>query len=234
MEKSILLRFSKVNKILSKKNIAIITARKGSKRIKNKNIINFFGKPLIAYSIKAAKKSNLFSKIFVSTDSIKIKKIAKKFGAETPFLRGKRLSDDFTGTNDVVSDFIKKMKLYDEIICCIYPTAPLMRVKDLRRGFNSLIPNNYIFSANKTEQNKNNVFYIKNNKISKLDTKRNFFKKKKFIDSGQFYWATADTWLNRKKIINVGASIIQVPKKYAQDLNNYEDLKILKKKFVKK
>ena len=126
------------------------------------------------------------------------------------------------------------MNLYDEIICCIYPTAPLMRVKDLRRGFNSLIPNNYIFSANKTEQNKDNVFNIKNNKISKLKTKRNSIKKKIFIDSGQFYWATADTWLNRKRVINLGASIIQVPKKYAQDLNNYEDLKILKKKFVKK
>ena len=80
-----------MNRTFYQKNIALITARGGSKRIKNKNIINFFGKPLIAYSIIAAKKSKLFSKIFVTTDSIRIKKIANKYGAETPFLREKKI-----------------------------------------------------------------------------------------------------------------------------------------------
>ena len=82
-------------KKLSKNNcIAIITARGGSKRIKNKNILNFFGKPMIAYSIEAAKKTKLFDQIYVSTDSLKIKKISEKFGAIVPFLREKKLSDD--------------------------------------------------------------------------------------------------------------------------------------------
>jgi N-acylneuraminate cytidylyltransferase len=222
-----------VNKDISKKIIAVITARKGSKRIKNKNIINFFGKPLIAYSITTAKKSNLFSKVFVSTDSLKIKKIAEEYGAEIPFLRKKKLSDDFSGTSEVVADFIKKMNYENYIICCIYPTAPLMRKKDLKKGLNLMSSNNYTFSANTTNEIKGNTFNIKNNFISKIVKKNKELNKNTLIDSGQFYWATAQTWIKRKKIVNVGASIIKIPKKYAQDLNDLNDLKILKKKFKK-
>jgi pseudaminic acid cytidylyltransferase len=222
-----------VNKDISKKIIAVITARKGSKRIKNKNIINFFGKPLIAYSITKAKKSNLFSKVFVSTDSLKIKKIAEEYGAEIPFLRKKKLSDDFSGTSEVVADFIKKMNYENYIICCIYPTAPLMRKKDLKKGLNLMSSNNYTFSANTTNEIKGNTFNIKNNFISKIVKKNKELNKNTLIDSGQFYWATAKTWIKRKKIVNVGASIIKIPKKYAQNLNDLNDLKILKKKFKK-
>jgi len=223
-----------VNKDISKKIIAVITARKGSKRIKNKNIINFFGKPLIAYSITTAKKSNLFSKVFVSTDSLKIKKISEEYGAEIPILREKKLSDDFSGTNEVVADFIKKMNYENYIICCIYPTAPLMRRKDLKKGLNLMSLNNYTFSANTTNEIKGNTFNIKNNFISKIVKKNKELNKNTLIDSGQFYWATAKTWIKRKKIVNVGATIIKIPKKYAQDLNDLNDLKILKKKFKKK
>ena len=223
-----------MNKDISKKIIAVITARKGSKRIKNKNIINFFGKPLIAYSITTAKKSNLFSKVFVSTDSLKIKKISEEYGAEIPILREKKLSDDFSGTNEVVADFIKKMNYENYIICCIYPTAPLMRRKDLKKGLNLMSLNNYTFSANTTNEIKGNTFNIKNNFISKIVKKNKELNKNTLIDSGQFYWATAKTWIKRKKIVNVGATIIKIPKKYAQDLNDLNDLKILKKKFKKK
>ena len=223
-----------MNKDISKKIIAVITARKGSKRIKNKNIINFFGKPLIAYSITTAKKSNLFSKVFVSTDSLKIKKISEEYGAEIPILREKKLSDDFSGTNEVVADFIKKMNYENYIICCIYPTAPLMRRKDLKKGLNLMSLNNYTFSANTTNEIKGNTFNIKNNFISKIVKKNKELNKNTLIDSGQFYWATAKTWIKRKKIVNVGATIIKIPKKYAQDLNDLNDLKILKIKFKKK
>ena len=72
------------------KPICIIAARAGSKRIKNKNVVNFFGKPLISYPIRVAIKSRLFEKVVVSTDSLKIAKIAKKYGAEVPFLRKKK------------------------------------------------------------------------------------------------------------------------------------------------
>jgi len=90
--------------------ICLIPARKGSKRIKNKNIKIFFGKPLISYAINVAKKSNLFDKIIVSTDCIKIKKISEKFGAEVPFIRPNNLSNDKSTDIDVVKHFLNFCK----------------------------------------------------------------------------------------------------------------------------
>ena len=87
----------------------IIAARKNSKRLRNKNILKIDGKSLIEIVIKKAKKSKIFDKIIVSTDSKKIAKIAKKCGAEVPFLRSKKLSDDKTGTGEVAKDFILKI-----------------------------------------------------------------------------------------------------------------------------
>ena len=83
------------------KNICLIPARGGSKRIPNKNIKNFHGKPLIAWSIEAAKSSGLFESIYISTDDIKIAKIAKSYGAKIPFLRPKNLSNDFVIDKEV-------------------------------------------------------------------------------------------------------------------------------------
>lgn len=120
-------------------NICLIPARKGSKRIKNKNIKNFYGKPIIYYSIKAALNSRLFDKIIVSTDCIKIKKIAIEAGAEVPFLRPKSLSGDKVIDRDVIKHFLKfsninKWKV--ELLCYIYPVNPLLKVSTLKKCFN--------------------------------------------------------------------------------------------------
>ena len=203
-----------------KNTIAIITARGGSKRIKNKNIISFLGKPMISYSINCAKKSGLFEDIFVSTDSKKIKKVSCRHGAKVPFLRSKRISDDVTGTHEVIKNFLKNLKKKYKYICCIYPTAPLMREKDLIKGYNNLRKNssNYIFAAS-TSRSSDDVYFL--------------YKKKKFFDSGQFYWATHDTWFKKSKIINKNSQIIKIPGKFSQDLDTLEDLIILKKKALK-
>ena len=99
--------------------ICIIPARSGSKRVKNKNIKLFAGKPIISYAIQLAKSCGLFKKIVVSTDSYKISKIAKKYGAEVPFLRSKKLANDFTPTSDVLIDCInkKRKKLFSKEGC---------------------------------------------------------------------------------------------------------------------
>ena len=108
-------------------NVAIIPARDGSKRIKNKNIKPFFGKPIISYAINVAKESKIFDRIIVSTNSNEIKDIALQFGAEVPSLRPDNLSDDFTTTLDVISYEVKNLNLKsDDIVCCIYPTTPLL------------------------------------------------------------------------------------------------------------
>ena len=205
---------------LRNKTIAIITARGGSKRIKNKNIISFLGKPMISYSIDCAKKSKLFGEIYVSTDSKRIKKISRLHGAKVHFLRGKKISDDITGTRDVVKSFLKNLKKEYKYVCCIYPTAPLMRKQDLVKAYKILKKNssNYILSASLSNNSEDKIF---------------FRKEKKFVDSGQFYWATYDTWLKRSRIINKNSLIIKIPQKFSHDLNTYEDLKILKKKALK-
>lgn len=214
----------------NQKKIAIITARGGSKRIKNKNLINFFGKPLISYSILAAKKTKIFDEIFVTTDSLKIKSVAEKYGASVPYLRNKKLSNDFAGTHEVVQDMILKLNLTYHKVCCIYPTAPLMRAMDIKITSKIIPINNYIFSANKTRSKKERVFSIdKKNCIKAFIKSQN--NKIFFTDSGQFYWAHGSTWIKKKKIIDIGSKIKKIPKKFAHDLNDHEDLIILKKKF---
>jgi N-acylneuraminate cytidylyltransferase len=110
-------------------NIAIIPARGGSKRIPRKNIKEFCGKPIIAYSIEAALKSNLFSEIMVSTEDEEIADISIKQGAKVPFLRSMKNADDFTGPGDVMYEVferitIKEICVFDNV-CCVYATASI-------------------------------------------------------------------------------------------------------------
>ena len=219
-------------------SIAIIPARGGSKRIKNKNLLNFYGKPLIAYSIIAARKSKLFKRIIVSTDSKKIKKISEKYGAEVPFIRPKSISGDKTKAQDVIKHCIKyfsRRKVKFKYVCCIYPTAPLVQVKDLKKGFKKLKKWSYIFSACKFEKSvlrsftikKNgSINFIKPNLINKntqdlLDT---------YFDAGQFYWAKKENWL-KKNMYSLKGSLIDIKDKFVQDIDYPSDIKILKKKF---
>ena len=119
--------------------IAIIPARGGSKRIKNKNIVDFLGKPLISYALNAAKKSGLFDKIHVSTDSEEIKIIVENLGFDVDFMRPPELSDDHTGLMPVlkwVHEKYKNKRLFFDDVCCIMPTAPLLKSNDLCDGFN--------------------------------------------------------------------------------------------------
>jgi CMP-N,N'-diacetyllegionaminic acid synthase len=119
------------------KRIAFIPARSGSKRIKNKNIINFNGKPLLAHTILAAKKSKIFNRIVVVTDSKKYQTIAKKFGAEVPFLRPKKISLDISPDIEWVKFAIKKLKLnQDEIFFILRPTSPFRTSKTIKRAWN--------------------------------------------------------------------------------------------------
>ena len=123
------------------KNIAIITARGGSKRIPSKNIKEFCGKPIIAYSIQAALESGIFDHVMVSTDDEEIADIARKYGAEVPFMRSEKTASDFATTRDVLEEVLQK---YDEMgekidyFACIYPCAPFVTAQKLKDAFNLL------------------------------------------------------------------------------------------------
>ena len=118
-------------------NLAIIPARGGSKRIPRKNIRDFLGKPIIAYSIEVAVESGLFEEVMVSTDNEEIAEVAKKFGAMVPFMRSKKAANDYATLSDVVEEvkeaYWRKGKSYDNI-CCILPTAPFVTVSLLKKG----------------------------------------------------------------------------------------------------
>jgi N-acylneuraminate cytidylyltransferase len=123
------------------KNLCIIPARGGSKRIPRKNIKDFLGKPIIAYSIEAAIKSELFDEVMVSTDDKEIAEVAKKYGAKVPFIRSKENADDFATTVDVLLEVISEYKQHKkefDFCCCIYPTAPLIKIEKLKSGFEKL------------------------------------------------------------------------------------------------
>ena len=116
-------------------DVAIITARGGSKRIPGKNIKDFCGKPIMAYAIAAALDSGLFDEVMVSTDSPEIAEIAKAHGASVPFMRSPSASDDYATTADVLhevlSAYAEREKSFD-FMCCLYPTAPFVTAEKLR------------------------------------------------------------------------------------------------------
>ncbi len=123
------------------RKIAIITARGGSKRIPRKNIKEFCGKPILAYSIEAARTSGLFDTVMVSTDDREIAELARKYGAEVPFFRSERTAGDFATTNDVLlevlEEYEKRGECYD-LGCCIYPTAPFVTASKLKDALGRL------------------------------------------------------------------------------------------------
>ncbi|MFB9887634.1 pseudaminic acid cytidylyltransferase [Balneatrix alpica] len=122
--------------------VAIIPARGGSKRIPRKNIRDFAGQPLLAYSIQAAIQADVFERIIVSTDDAEIAAVAQAYGAEVPFIRPANLADDHTGTGAVVFHALDWLAEHDrlqpEYVCCIYATAPLLQAEDLKAAITEL------------------------------------------------------------------------------------------------
>ena len=133
-------------------NVAVITARGGSKRIPRKNIKEFCGKPMIAWPIEVAKQSKLFEHIIVTTDDIEIAEVSKSYGAEVPFMRPEKLADDYAGTTEVIAHAVSWMNEQHwklESVCALYATSVFLTVADLNKGIDALNSGNwsYVLSA---------------------------------------------------------------------------------------
>ena len=220
---------------MAKNTIAVIPARGGSKRIPKKNIKDFFGKPLIAYSIEAALKSNLFQKVIVTTDDEEIAKIAKKYGAEVPFIRPKELSDDFTGTTDVVNhavDYLENLGEKYEFICTIYATAPFLQIKYLIEGYEILTNSDAVnaFSSTSMPFPIQRTFKLDENGRCKMFTPEHYMTRSQdleeaYQDAGQFYWTNRKRQQENKNNIvfsNISIPII-LPRHLVQDIDTPED-----------
>lgn len=223
-------------------NIAIIPARGGSKRIPRKNIKKFNGKPIISWSIKCAKKTKIFDQIIVSTDDKKIAKVARKYGAKVPFIRSRSLAKDSVGITEVVCDATKKIiKRGNKVkyVCCIFPTSPLMRPKDILLGYKKIIKNKYeyVFSATTFPSSIYRSFSLnkKGNKLKVFFPKK--FKRKTnkdskfFYDAGQFYWGKKESWIKNKRIFSSKSTTIEIPRWRTQDINNKNDWTMAQKLF---
>lgn len=214
-------------------NVAIIPARGNSKRIPGKNIKQFCGKPIIAWSIEAAKNSELFDKVIVSTDDEKIREVAISYGAECPFIRPPELSDDFASTTAVIAHAVQWLddQSYDvDKACCIYPTAPILQLDDLKSA-KQLIDSDqweFVFSATPLPPQVFRSFkYGNNGEVEMLFS--DYFNTRSqdlpelYQDAGQFYWGKAQAWLLNKKIFEKHSTIIKIPAWRVRDIDTYED-----------
>lgn len=216
-------------------NLAVILARGGSKRIPRKNIRNFCGKPMISWSIKAAQKSNCFDKIIVSTDDKEIADISKNDGAEIPFIRPTKLSNDFSLTQDVIKHAIKwydKNNFKIEFVCCIYACAPLISHKDIQQAMKMLSKskkNTFIFPATSYQYPIQRSLKIDQDGYAQMFDPKKFFNRSQdldaaFHDAGQFYLASKNAWEKVENIFTDSRPIL-IPRWRVEDIDTEEDLK---------
>jgi len=210
-------------------NIAIIPARGGSKRIPRKNIKNFHGKPLIAYSIEAAKASQCFNKIIVSTDDREIADIAQAYGAEVPFIRPDDISNDFATTLDVMQHAIswcKEQNWIFENVCCIYATAPFVLPKYILQGLSELQKDNtqYVFSATTFPFAIQRAITLDSHGFMQMISPKHKNTRSQdlpetYHDAGQFYWGKATAFADGKDIFEQHSKMILIPRKRVQDID---------------
>lgn len=221
-------------------SVAIITARGGSKRIPRKNIKDFLGKPIMAYSIEAALKSGVFDEVMVSTDDDEIAETAKRYGAAVPFMRSEKTSNDFANTAEVLSEVIETYKSrgkdFDEV-CCIYPTAPFItaeRLKDAMTQFrdsgkDALVPVvRFSFPPQRG-------FVIREGNLRfqfpEFALSRSQDLEPVYHDCGQFYMFRTASFAREKKLVMTDTLAYVISETEVQDIDNEEDWIIAEEKY---
>lgn len=216
-------------------NLAIIPARGGSKRIPHKNITPFHGKPLISYPIKLAIESGLFNEIMVSTDDHEIAEISKEYGALVPFLRSKDNADDYATLSDVINEVIGEYKNQDKIfdhVCCILPTAVLLDLKNLKRGYDQLLSGKYdsVRPVVKYSYPIQRAFSMEDGYVDFINTEyrrtRSQDLQPSFHDAGQFYWFYFDRGMTPDR-----KGAFEISELDAQDIDTFEDLQLAEIKY---
>jgi len=213
--------------------IAVIPARGGSKRIPRKNIKDFCGKPIIVWSIEVAKASALFDHIIVSTDDNEIAELAKKHGAEVPFIRPTELSDDYVGTGDVVMhavEWVMQNIGKPKHVCTIYATAPFIKSTDLIAGLELLEKNDcqLVFTVTSFPFPIQRAIKISDYGRVQMFQPEHFMTRSQdlepsYHDAGQFYWSVTDAVLNKVPAFSDASMPLILPRHQVQDIDTYED-----------
>jgi pseudaminic acid cytidylyltransferase len=214
-------------------NVAIIPARGGSKRIPRKNIREFCGRPMIAWSIEAARASGCFERLIVSTDDAGIADVARSCGAEVPFMRPSSLADDHAATVPVIAhavDWLQGNGCELELACCLYATAPLVNIDDLRAGQRLLQGGrlDYVFSATRFAYPVQRALRLcPDGRVAMLDPAQAATRSQDlepvYHDAGQFYWGRPAAWLGKRSILGPASGVVLVPAHRVQDIDTEED-----------
>ncbi|GAA4364642.1 pseudaminic acid cytidylyltransferase [Kangiella marina] len=217
-------------------NLCIIPARGGSKRIPRKNIKEFHGKPMIAYSIEAAKESGCFDRVIVSTDDAEIAEVAKLWGAETPFFRPDNISDDYATTMDVIQHAIEWCENQGwkiDNVCCIYATAPFVQATDIKCGLTLLAESDikYAFSATSYAFPIQRAFYLDENEHVNMFQPEHINTRSQdlieaYHDAGQFYWGKVSAFKAGLAFFAPHSKPVLLPRKRVQDIDTLEDWEI--------
>jgi N-acylneuraminate cytidylyltransferase len=222
------------------KSIAIIPARGGSKRIPRKNIKDFLGRPIMAYSIAAALASKAFDEVMVSTDDVEIADIAKKHGALVPFFRSPELSSDSAMTApvlvEVLKEYEKSGKPFDQV-CCIYPCAPFIKEERLRSAMALLAEKqcDSVFPVAKFSYPPQRCLVIRDGKVGMLHPENYNVRSQDlepyYHDAGQFYCVKTEQLLRTGKLIGENSYPLIVDESEMQDIDTEEDWKIAEMKY---
>lgn len=226
------------------KTIAIIPARGGSKRIPGKNIKDFLGKPIIAYVIETAVKSGVFDEVMVSTDSVEIAEVARKYGAKVPFMRSALTANDFATTAEVLTEVIasyEENSIKIRNACCIYPTAVLLNETHLQQAFQNFEKWNYdtlisvlrfsypVQRGLKEESGKLKMIWPENKSKRSQDLETYYH------DAGQFYFFNVEKFEMNRELFTDNTGYLLLSEYEAQDIDNPDDWTMaeLKYKFLR-
>ena len=214
-------------------NIAIIPARGGSQRIPRKNIKLFHGRPMIAWSIRAALDSACFDQVLVSTDDDEIASIARKHGADTPFVRPPALSDHHSTTGAVMAHAVQWLQQHGldlNAACCLYATAPFLQAKDIQQALHLFQKKqlDYVFSATSYGFPIQRAFQLDaNGRVHMFQSEHLLTRSQDlpeaFHDAAQFYWGTTEAWLRQKPVFSKDSAPLLLPRHQVQDIDTQED-----------
>ena len=219
--------------------LCIITARGGSKRIPRKNIKDFLGKPIIAYSISAALEAGIFDEIMVSTDDSEIADVSRKYGAKIPFMRSDFASSDYASTRDVLLEVLneyEKLGRTFEYFSCIYPTAPFVTPEKLKDAFSLLKDSNAdeITPVIQFSYPPQRAFVVRNGGLvyqyPEYESSRSQDLEPIYHDCGQFYFYRADIYRRLEKGTGKRLPLI-MPEEETQDIDNFSDWAIAEIKY---
>ncbi len=224
-------------------SIAIITARGGSKRIPRKNIKEFCGKPIIAYSIEAARESGLFDTVMVSTDDAEIAEIAKEYGAEVPFFRSADTAGDFATTNDVLLEVLSEYEKRGErfgLACCIYPTAPFVTAEKLKKAAGELLASDadtlipvvaFSYPPQRAMLSRQGRLVFEYPQY--LDSRSQDLEPH-YHDAGQFYFFRTEAFWKNKRLMVGNILPFVIPEMEVQDIDSETDWEIAEIKYQRR